>query len=198
MGLVIFDRQHVGNPQNNFKSVGAANDTDNSGLIDIEEMEGILTAKYIYEAEKILRRRGHDVIVISDGTYFDRHLRVNEYRHKYPGNDIIYFACHINAGGGEYSAFFWDHRSSSGKRLADCLVTAFEEGFVGGCRALPCHTQNWTKNAYYCIKDVSPVAICLEPYFIDCKKHDIYKTTLGCENLAVWIANGVEMFWEGK
>ena len=194
MGLVIFDRQHVGNPKK-IKSVGAVNDKNNDGKVEPDEMEGILTARYIMECEIELRKRGHDVIVISDGTYPDRHARVNEYKSLYPSNDVIYFACHINAGRGDYCSFFWDYRSSSGLKLARLLSNEFKTFEPLKRKVISCQLSDWTKNAFYTIRNVSPVAICLEPYFIDHPEHDIYKTTIGCQNIGYWIANAVEKFW---
>lgn len=163
--LVILDRQHVGQV-NRLQSRGASF-VDDCGVRHYESDE---TARYILEIESECRRQGYDVIVISDGGYSERHSRVNYYANQYDGL-VIYIACHINAGGsGAYGSSFYDWRSSTGEKLArhiatECSVLGYD------WLSIECRPNNWTKNAFYTIKGVAPVAICFEPYFIDNPRH---------------------------
>ena len=165
MSLVILDRQHVGKPDR-FNDLGASY-IDEQGE---QQFEAIETAKYIHEIELECRRQGYDVIVLSDGSYSDRHARVNEYASKYEGQSI-YIACHINAGGrGEYGVAFFDFRSSAGQRLSRHIATECSAMEIEWS-VIECRPNNWTKNAFHTIKGVAPVAVCLEPYFIDNPRH---------------------------
>jgi len=177
--LVILDRQHVGKP-NRISDLGASFIDDDG----IRQFEAIETARYIHEIELECRRQGFDVIVMSDGSYRERHGRVNYYKNQYDGL-VMYFACHINAGGGRYGCSFYDFRSSSGEKLArhiadECSVLGYD------WKSIECRPNNWTKNAFYTIKGVAPVAICFEPYFIDNPCHrKIMMTDDGRKRLAV-------------
>lgn len=165
MPLIILDRQHVGQIRR-LQSLGASF-VDDDGVRHYESTE---TGLYIHEIELECRRQGYDVIVLSDGSYSERHGRVNEYANEYNGL-TLYFACHINAGGsGRYGVAFYDWRSSAGKRLSRHLAT--ECSAIGiDWKIIECRPDDWTKNAFYTIKGVAPVAICLEPYFIDNPRH---------------------------
>jgi N-acetylmuramoyl-L-alanine amidase len=187
--LVILDRQHCGQ-QNRWKSCGAVSP---EGIQEIW-----LTDKYIHHCEWRLRSLGIDVVVISDGRYSERHERANIYAQTDP--NTVFIACHINAGGGDYSAAFYDHRSSKGESLARCIndrLNARVEQFQNPrkTREVKAEPDNWTKNALYCIKGVAPVAICWEPFFIDCDNHKSLMTEEGLQVLGQCLADGIKTYF---
>jgi hypothetical protein len=136
MALVALDRQHVGKP-------GKPGDLGAECKLRFT-WEAYLTAEYLLEAEKELRRLGHDVIPMSDGSYRDRHERFNQYAARYMGPSC-YIAAHFNAGGGDYGAAFFDLRSSLGEGNAFSTIKGV-----------------WTGPA---------CGICFEPAFLDNKWH---------------------------
>ena len=183
--IVFLDRQHVGKP-NNWDDVGAVSPTDIT--------EVWLTQQYIQHAEWRLRDLGVDVCVLSDGTYSERHERVNTYAR---GHDkSVYIACHINAGGGTYCATFYDYRSVKGESLAECINRKMGQRCqIENTKALKAKPDDWTKNAYYTIKGVGqPVAVCFEPFFIDSDVHTHLLTQDGLKAVGLGLADGIKLY----
>jgi hypothetical protein len=184
--IVFIDRQHAGKP-NKLADRGAVVDIDGDAT---PEREAMITGQISIELEKVLILLGVDVVPISDGTYSERHTRVNKYAALYPYRKTVYLAMHLNAGGGAYGAYFYHHASTRGERLAkmlcDAMITA---GIVENAKAIAAHPNNWTKNAYYTIKGVGrPVSICCEPLFMDQPAHAKHLTYEGIQGLAMCIA----------
>lgn len=187
--LVFFDHQHNGQPTN-WKTCGAVSP---AGVQEIW-----LTEKYIHYAKWRLKALGIEVCVISDGKYQDRHERVNEYSKT--DSHCVYIACHINAGAGNYSAAFYDHRSSNGETLAKCIndrlnIRVSQFSNPRDTREIKCNPDDWTKNAYYTIKGVNPVAICWEPFFIDNEDHEHLQKEEGLELLGKCLADGIKTYF---
>lgn len=187
--IVFIDRQHAGKP-NKLADRGASLDIDGDST---PEREAIITGQIALELEKILLLLGVDVVPISDGTYTERHTRVNKYAAMYPNRKTVYLAMHLNAGGGDYAAYFFHHASTKGEKLAQHLCDAMiTTGIVQNAKAIGAKPTNWTKNAYYTIKGVGkPVAICCEPLFMDNNIHAKHLTTEGIQGLAMCIANAI-------
>jgi N-acetylmuramoyl-L-alanine amidase len=178
---VFLDRQHRGKP-------GRWND---EGAKNAEMTETYLTSQYIFHAENHLIMHGIDVIVLTDGHYSERHARVNEY---VDTGLSVYIACHINAGGGDYGASFYDYRSTAGSKLAHLIDLSLANlcPELRTVKRIECRPDDWTKNAYYTIKGVArPVAICFEPLFIDCKDHEPLTTPEGIRRVGVALAEGI-------
>jgi len=187
--IVFIDRQHAGKP-NKLADRGAAVDIDGDAT---PEREAIITGQISIELEKLLILLGVDVVPISDGTYSERHTRVNKYAAMYPNRKTVYLAMHLNAGGGAYGAYFYHYASTQGQRLAqhlcDAMITA---GIVDQAKPIAANPSNWTKNAYYTIKGVGrPVAICCEPLFMDNDLHAKHLTNEGITGLAMCMANAI-------
>jgi len=166
--IVFIDRQHAGQIHR-IEARGASRDIDGDGQISAFEMEAIWTARIAIELEIQLLDMGCHVLPISDGKYSERHARVNDYATKHPG-PWVYLAMHLNAGGGNYGSYFYDHRSSQGPELAKIMARHLEERVpeLNSARGISSNPDDWTKNAYYTIKNVGrPVAICCEPFFMD-------------------------------
>tara|TARA_R100000654_G_scaffold73709_1_gene106857 strand:- start:12287 stop:12871 length:585 start_codon:yes stop_codon:yes gene_type:complete len=190
---VYIDVQHMGDPVKKGRMGAAFGE-------DINQTEAYYTSLYAFWMGMYLRQRGHEVINISDGQYKDRHARVNYYDERNRNSDTpsVYIACHLNAGGGSYAAQFYDSRSATGKILANLM----NEGLLNlpqiqSVKSIPCHNEDWTKNAFYCIKRIGyPVAICCEPLFIDHPPHKELLTVDGMKKLGEAMALGIHNFLE--
>ena len=200
MALIFLDRQHAGKPGRKVGDRGAQADLDGDGKIEVHEREAMLTPSYLLHAETRLLELGHDVITLSDGWYSERHNRVNRYSDAYSGAKV-YIAAHLNAGGGDYGALFYDHRSSNGPKLAQKIALLMKHSFPelgGGVKIIPAKPNDWTRNALNTIGNVgSPVAICFEPCFIDTDSHQILLTKEGLARLGKVLADGIHA-WTGE
>ena len=191
--LIFLDRQHVGQISH-INSIGAVADLDGDGEKSIHEAEAIWTGYLSMALELQLRQMNYKVIPITDGSYPERHARVNQYAAHY-GGQCVYIALHFNAGGGDYGAMFYDHRSGKGADLADQIARSMmtEISSLDSVRKIPASPEDWTKNAYYTIKNVgSPVAICSEPLFIDNAQHQQLFNHEGMSLLAHAMAKGID------
>lgn len=186
--IVFLDRQHHGKP-NRWDDCGASNN-------DVHETW--LTAQYIHHCEWKLREAGISVCVLSDGWYKDRHKRVNEYSKGHEKS--IYVSCHVNAGGGDYALTLYDHRSSSGLDLAQHIngrLHQWCDPLHNKTKTRAANPDDWTVNAYNTIKGVGrPVAVCFEPFFIDCNEHKELMTPSGLELVGLSLAVGIKSFLE--
>ena len=186
--IVFLDRQHHGKP-NKWNDCGASNG-------DIHETW--LTSQYIHHCEWKLRAAGIDVCVLSDGWYSDRHERVNKYAQGHQKS--IYVSCHINAGGGDYGAVFYDHRSQNGKDLAHHITARLHQWcdpLHNKTKSIPCQPEDWTAHAFNTIKGVGrPVAVCFEPFFIDCEDHKDLMTPHGLELVGISLATAIKTYLE--
>ena len=194
---MIIDRQHAGQIRH-LDSIGAVADVDGSGTADIHEAEAIWTGYLSLALELELRTHGVKVMPISDGSYAERHARANDYAARY-GGACVYLAMHLNAGGGNYGAMFYDHRSAAGADLSDNIASAIENKIneLQFVKKIPAGPTDWTKNAYYTIKGVGrPVAICSEPLFIDNKQHQKLLNQQGISRLAAAMCEGI-LKWKG-
>jgi len=167
MALIGLDRQHTGKP-GKWRDLGAA-------CPRLSSHEAFMTAEYLLSAERWLRRLGHDVVPLSDGTYKERHARFNAYADRYMGPSC-YIAAHLNAGGGDYGAAFYDSRSSLGERLAVRLQTQFHDDLpdIGKFKIIKARPGDWTGNAFNTISGVwsgPACGICFEPVFLDNSWH---------------------------
>ena len=190
--IVFIDRQHAGKP-NKLDDRGASVDVDGDGKIDLE---AIITARIAIQLEQFLMLQGHHVMPISDGTYKQRHARVNEYAAMYPNEICIYLAMHLNAGGGTYGAFFHHHQSTNGAKLADHIGHCMMQNNIdiSDCKTIAAHPEGWTKNAFYTIRGVGrPVALCCEPVFMDSPRGNLDNLTV--TRIADAIAAGIHAYY---
>lgn len=175
--LVIIDIQHRGKPHQ----------LDDRGAVNGPHVEAMLTPVYALAMEARLLELKHDVITISDGAYPDRHERACQYA-RYHRGVCVYLAPHLNAGGGKLGIAFHDSRSSKGSGLAVEVVNAWAEALpeLAGVEAIAARPDDWTKNAFHTIKGVftgRPVALCLEPAFIDQPAHADLLTDAGLKRI---------------
>jgi len=187
MAMVILDRQHIGKP-NKPDDLGAYSELS-------QEYEAHMVGRYLLETEWTLRKLGHRVVVLSDGHYNNRHKRANEFFAREAGA-CIYLAGHLNAGGGNYSAIFHDHRSAMGAAAALYIKDAL--GKIDGLessKTLQAQPSDWTSNAFHTIDGIYAgrgCGLCLEPFFIDAKQHSHLMADEGLEQVGNAIAVGVD------
>ena len=186
--IVFLDRQHLGKPKK-WRDLGASHDGVH---------ETWCTSIYLHYCEWKLRESDIDVVLISDGWYGDRAARVNQYAVGY--NKSVYVAAHVNAGGGDYGTTFYDHRSTNGQRLATHIngrLHQWCDSLHNKTKQIAARPDDWTSNAFNTIKRVSsPVAVCFEPFFIDCEDHKSLTTLSGLELVGTALAVGIKSYLE--
>ena len=199
--IVILDRQHVGKPGRN--DLGAGADLDGDGTIDFDEREANLTPILIEACRRKLVEAGATVHVFEDDSYWVRHQWAVDIAIDNQDALVPYIAQHLNAGGGTYSAGFYDARSRNGEKLANCISRAYSDANLSGVsraitrRCAP--TGDWV-NAYHTIKGVyfGPANICgycSEPVFMDCLAHREHLTEDGLKRLGELQAEGILSFF---
>jgi len=124
--------------------------------------------RYLDVADHALRGLGHTVVLLSDGEYSAQWARADQVQAG------VYLNCHVNAGGGDRSELFHDHRSDRGKALAEAVVAELGQRVPWPCFARACRpdTNGIPRDGDYseafgCIAGVRAVALCVEPYFLD-------------------------------
>ena len=202
--IVILDRQHVGKPGRN--DLGAGVDLDNNGVVDFDEREANLTPILIDACRKKLEQAGAKVYVFQSGSYWSRHQRAVEIAEINPDALVPYIAQHLNAGGGSYSAGFYDERSRNGAKLAMNIAGAFSAADLPGISRTITRqcgpVGDWT-NAYATIIGVyaGPANICgycSEPVFMDNLAHRSHLTPDGLKRLGELQAEGILSFFIGS
>lgn len=194
--IVFIDRQHSGKPDK-IADRGAGIDLNQDGKIGNDEMEAIWTSRIGIELEIVLMDMGIQVLPISDGTYQNRHIRVNNYCSKFTDQKLVYLALHLNAGFGDYGSFFYYYSSLQGKNLAEQMAESLGHYVpdIHRTKAIPCTPQDWTKNAFYTIKGVGrPIAICCEPFFMD--THSKLLNIKSVKQVALGMAKGIQTWGE--
>ena len=199
--MVYLDRQHSGKPARPLDT-GASYDIDGDGVIGTHEQEALLTPRYLLAAELALREMGHTVIPISDGTYGNRHRRVNAYAGTFStSTPQIHVSAHLNAGwagnpGSAYGAIFYDSKSRSGPELASRVARQLRmvAPELNGVKCIPAKPGDWTKHAWATIQVQQPIAICFEPAFIDCPEHADLLSREGLYAIGKALARGIDNF----
>jgi len=194
--VVYLDRQHSGKPGRKAEDRGASADLDGDGTVSIFEREAMLTARYGLACEAALIEMGHTVIPISDGWYSDRHRRVNQYAGTFPaGTPQVYISLHLNAGGGDYGAVFFDHRSRGGPELAARIATQLRmvAPEINGAKCIAAKPDDWTRAAFGTIGGImQPLGICFEPCFMDNPAHADLLTREGLSAIGRALASGID------
>ncbi|MCA9712120.1 MAG: N-acetylmuramoyl-L-alanine amidase, partial [Myxococcales bacterium] len=196
MALVVLDLQHLGRGGRHEGDMGAAADLDGDGRTECHEREALLALGYLTAAGLELNRRGHQVIVLSQGEYPDRQalavelaLEASTLRRR-----AVYVACHINAGKGNYGLVLHDRRAAKGAAVAAAVAEqlaglpeiprALTKAAVGEWgRAAPCIEGAWTHG------ELLP-AIVFEPCFIDQPAHAALLSPEGLQRIGRALAEG--------
>lgn len=196
--IVIFDRQHYGKPGKPADR-GAAYDLDGDGVVESQEQEANITPLYYLPAKAELERLGHSVYLLDSGWYPDRHKQANAIATQNAGKRVAYVACHINAGGGSYSAVLHDERSRGGAGLASAVSNALLLASLSGVTKHLVHGSSATnvwKRGFTTIAGIysgpSNIAgICFEPFFLDNPKHQWLATVEGGQAVGKALAIGL-------
>lgn len=171
--IVALDIQHAGKP-GAWRDRGAVWD-------GVEEVD--LTRAYAFAAEHVLRRRGVDVVVLSDGEYSTRWSRTNMY------DPACYIACHANAGlggraGQRGEVYHWPG-SSQGMPLAAEIAGRMTR--LWPTRALAASTDR-VQNT---IRGVQAPAICFEPAFLDAGDNGARWLVAHADDIGTALAEGI-------
>ena len=200
----ILDRQHTGKSAHS-TDLGAWADLDGDVQQDLEEREALLTPYYLLEAEGWLRQRGHAVIPISDGAYWERHARAATYARQLPDTRFAYVAAHLNTAEppGDYGAIFFDYRSSNGEDLAEAIAATLASRCpeLARVRVIPARHDDWTASAYATIQGIyaGPAnlsAVTYEPCFLNQPQHAALLGEAGLRRLGQALAEGVHAWAE--
>lgn len=193
--LVVLDRQHAGNARR-LRDRGAEADIDGNGRIDSHEREAMITPLYILAAEARLAMLGHDVIVISDGTYAERAARAVAY-----GADV-YVACHANAGAGDYGLAVANAGSAKGAALAAAITGKLRVLCPELRRVVVGDTSAASfPRADACIGGVAKaraVGICYEPGFLDQPGHATLWSGGGPVRIGQALAEGIDAWGRAR
>lgn len=191
--LLILDRQH-GSKGGDWHG-GAGVDLDGDGEITIHEREAALTPWIALGAIDYCDEQGVEVELIADGPYYERHARATNLAREHSGK-VAYVALHLNAGGGGYSATFYDHRSAAGKGLATEIAAALAglrlDGVTEHLRR-PATSGGWTSRAYGCIEGIytgpsNISAALIEPLFMDNDDHHQHLTGVTLQEIGAAVA----------
>ena len=196
--IVVLDRQHVGKPGRDDK--GARAELDGEVVHEVD-----LTLGYIEHAAALLTAEGHDVVILDEGWYQERHRKAADIARANPDEAVAYVAAHCNAGGGSYGLAIHDQRSRGGRALAEAvadvlganaapyldraIVRAAERGGTWG-RAM-------TTIAGIYDGPANIVGICYEPLFMDQERHADLMRPGGLRVVGQALALGC-MTWAGE
>lgn len=192
--IVILDRQHYGKPGRD--DLGAGVDLDGDGVIEREEREAVMTLTYIESAKKLLEADGHTVFVLDSGWYSERHEKAVEIAKAHPDDMCAYVACHLNAGGGDYSVCLYDHRSGGGRKLALSIAASLSDELTAVRRHLTkAASPDLWNNAYNTVRGIyngpgNLSGICFEPVFMDRAEHHEYLSHDGLTLIGQALADG--------
>lgn len=198
--IVICDRQHAGKPD---RGPGAGRPEDMGAVMHgaaDARYEADITLAYITEAAALLRAAGAVVHVIDPLTtpprlsYVARHERAKSVARANPDRPVLYLACHMNAGGGDYALCQHDERSKAGRRAADAIGAALADRLPVSRVLIRPTSGDWSRGAP-CIAGIytGPANICavlVEPLFLDRPEHVACLETDGVKRIAQAIAVG--------
>lgn len=194
MALVVLDRGHAGKGPGSGDR-GASADLDGDGVVESHEREAAITPYYILAAELALLAAGHDVIVVSDGSYDARQRRAIGY-----GADV-YVACHLNAGNGDYGLAVHNAGSMQGQRLATAITGRLRAACPELSRVVVGDTVGFPRAAS-CIGTLAtarPIGIVYEPAFLDRAAHQplLRAGGEGLTRIGQALAEGIDAWWRG-
>jgi hypothetical protein len=183
MARVILSRGHVG-----------TGGRPGASFAGFDEVVG--SRKYMAALEDTLRAAGHEVITMAGFPYRTRHRRAVDLRAD------VYLACHCNATGTDRdlntepaeALFGYDHRSRKGARLAALVADEVEDVKGVDSRVFKSSPEDWTAGMYSVISGVydgRPVALCLEPLYVDRVADEVWRTDEGLADIGCAIGRGV-------
>ena len=183
--VVFFDIGHGGRVVN-----GLFNQDPGATFQGLREVD--LVEAYVSKARKALRDRKISSVVLSYGPYYQRQAYANSIAEKYPDEQFLYLACHVNSAEkpGDYALVLHDGRSKKGKGSAEKL------GIFLGARVLSTSTEDWTKNAHETIDGIyngsnNICGLCFEPFFINHPSSAEKRTEAGLQVLGNQLATAI-------
>lgn len=163
-------------------------------------IEEALAMRYVLAAAETLMHGGVEVAILGHGGPTERQAWAAK-------NADVFAECHINAGGGDYGAVFFDERSARGKAMAASVASELWDSFgaeasgplarVKAIGAKPWTTDgqpHWTTRAYNVIGQVydgRPAGLVIEPAFIDTAAHRGLFTPEALERIGWAVARGI-------
>ena len=150
---IVIDIQHGGKPS-------APRDRGAPGQVPGLPHEVWSTRRYALALAEHLEAAGHEVFILSDGEYQDRHARCNTLR------PDLYLACHANAGiggrGDRGEVYHWPG-SVKGIRAAEAIAAELDKVLPWKSKAVAASTDRTRAT----VAGVSAPALLLEPGFLD-------------------------------
>lgn len=199
--VLILDRQHYGKPGRD--DLGAGVDLNDDGIVERNEREANLTLIYIEAAKRFAEAEGHTVYVIDSDWYSVRHEKAIQIAEAHPDDMCAYIACHLNAGGGNYSVCLYDHRSGGGRRLAADVSATLSTQLPEVSRHLTkSASPDLWNNAYHTISGVysgpgNLSGMCFEPVFMDTEAHQSLLNESGLTLIGTLLAEGCILWGVG-
>lgn len=146
-----------------------------------------LAHTYAQHAAAILRRAGHEVQVLTSGSYSWRRKRAVD------DKADIYVCCHCNAGNHNpddaYGLVLYRKDTALAKAIAGKLKLLSE---IPRVATLEANADDWTKHAHALLKGLGAVpSAVFEPGFIDSADHAGLWTGDGLERIGVALAAGI-------
>lgn len=155
MSFYVIDTQHAGKPSPSERR-------DRGGQLG-DRTEVWATRRYGLALAEALEAAGHEVVMISDGAYPDRHARVNAMR------PTAYLALHLDAGlagrGDRGAVFHWPG-SAKGLPLARSIAASVSVVTPWEVSARSADPKVY-ENARACMAGVQCPGLVLEPGFMD-------------------------------
>lgn len=190
--LVLLSHGHAGRPDRPFWLGATSN-----GFSEVD-----LSAAYMRACHLALRGWGADCWILGDGTLRERQTRAVDHGERFlaehPAGLVLYVACHVNAGGGDYGAVLHDARSALGAELAEAIAEPLRrlpELARVVTPATPGTDGVWA-SAHATIRHVFDgparmAAVCLEPFFIDGPAHRDLRYPGALSQIGLALAEGV-------
>ena len=142
-----------------------------------------LTSKYVWAAEKVLRKAGCRVCVVSSDFYSKRWAFSDSI------GAVCYVSCHMNAGGGDRGEVYYDSRSrpGGGSALAKCIAQSLSDKVPWGAEVKG-SGEGENQRAFSCIKGLRGIGIVYEPGFLDGPRGDL---SSHCKDMGRALAEGI-------
>ena len=182
--MIILDVQHIGKPK-------AKQDF---GAYNLSLSEGFLTLDYATQVYRRLLNDNIPTILMTHGNYADRQAFANKMNAdpRIDCNINLYVACHMNAGGGNYSLALVKKYDDTSVDIARTILDSIADRYH--CRTYVRYMDE-SDRGYTCIKHCKMSSLILEPLFIDYKSHiEILENDL--QGLALSIYEGIAKFYK--
>ncbi len=141
------------------------------GATHDNKWEVLYIPHYIQSMSEVFLKKGIHCMVDGVDAYSKRHTRATGFASGY--TKVAYLSCHLNwfpQDRRQRPMFFYDYRSSGGRRLASSIVESIRTSWTEPRPPNLCASMgdDWTRNAFHCIRGVysgpkNISAVCCEP-----------------------------------